>query len=113
MGRPTDDRWQLCRLARTTVAALREWSKGLDYARELGSLDVDPGERGWSIDGLIRILLSRDTDKRQRGRKPRKASRDARAHKDALAILDAAENGSVNTTYDPPLGTDFEQQEAD
>lgn len=112
MGRPTDVNWQLCRLRRSTVAELRKWAEGLDHARERGLLTVDPGEEGWSIDQLIRILLQRDLSKRERSRAPRKGSKARRSDQPSLSDPASISTNGVNTSPDPPLRIGEDEREA-
>lgn|ERR1700730_16683628 len=69
MSSASNGRWQMSRLRRETVSLLREWSKGLDFAGELGLIEDSPGEQGWTVDQLVSILLARDLKHRERSRR--------------------------------------------
>ena len=68
MSSSSSPHWQMARLRRETVEALRAFAKGHDAAYNKGQTPEGPGDNGYTVDQLVTILLDKALRHRERSK---------------------------------------------
>lgn len=87
--------WQMVRMRRSTVNALRSVMQRLDNAYTRGQGVEPPGEQGYSLDQIVMVLVNRDEGKRHRAERSRcKKQCKARAEASSAPAVSTPSEGS-------------------